>query len=558
MITTLPETHIRYAAGEGGEPLVSAVMIFLNAERFIEEAIQSVFGQSYREWELILVDDGTTDNSTLIAKSYANKYSEKVRYVEHAGHENRGMSASRNLGLMHARGQYVAFLDADDVWLPDKLGQQVEILNSHPDAAMVYGATQYWYSWTGDADDARRDYVIHPDVKPDTLVSPPALVSALLRNQVAASTGCLARREIIQQVGGYEESFRGMFEDQVFHSKISLRASVFVSSQCWYRYRKHGASCCAVAERSGEHRTQRLTFLDWLERYSSEQGISDTVLRRAIRRERWKSRHPVLSGLRDHLAYRARIAKDRLKSIARSVLPAPVYCWARRRRYGADGRIPVGVVRFGDLRRLTPVSRVYGFDRGTPVDRYFIEAFLARNAGDIRGCVLEVGDDTYTRRFGGGRVTRSDVLHVSGENSRATIVADLTNADHIPSDTFDCIVLTQTLHLIYDVRAALRTLKRILRPGGVLLATFPGISQIDQGEWGPSWYWSFTALSARRFFEEVFPSTSLSVEAHGNVLAATAFLHGIAVEELQSNELDHNDPSYQVTIAVRATKEVLR
>jgi SAM-dependent methyltransferase len=200
------------------------------------------------------------------------------------------------------------------------------------------------------------------------------------------------------------------------------------------------------------------------------------------------------------------------------------------------------------------MSRVFGFDRGTPVDRYYIEQFLARNAGSIGGRALEAGDDTYTRKFGGDRVTQRDVLHVSEGNPQATIIADLACADHIPSGAFDCIILTQTLHLIYDVRAALSTLRRILKPGGVLLATFPGITQIDHFDWGGSWYWAFTALSARRLFGEVFPA-NLEIETHGNVLAATAFLQGIALEELRKDELDHNDPDYQIIITVKAIKE---
>ena len=139
-----------------------------------------------------------------------------------------------------------------------------------------------------------------------------------------------------------------------------------------------------------------------------------------------------------------------------------------------EGRPPVGHVRFGGLRRLTPISRHYGYDRGRPIDRYYIRTFLARRSGDIRARVLEIGDDSYTRQFGSLRVTHSDVLHVSRDNPKATIVGDLASADHIESDAFDCVILTQTLHLIYDVRAALVTLHRILRPGGVLLATFPG------------------------------------------------------------------------------------
>lgn len=215
----------------------------------------------------------------------------------------------------------------------------------------------------------------------------------------------------------------------------------------------------------------------------------------------------------------------------------------------------MGWVRFGSLRRVTPISRVFGSDRGLCVDRYCIERFLSGHASDIQGRILEIADDTYTRRFRGDRVIQGDVLHVAEGNPEATIVADLTCADHIPSDTFDCIILTQTLQFIYDVPAAVRTLNRILKPGGVLLATFPGISQIsryDMDRWGE--YWRSTTLSARMLFEDVFPAANVAVEAHGNVLAAIAFLQGLAAEELRQEELDHRDPDYEVLITVRAVK----
>jgi len=203
---------------------------------------------------------------------------------------------------------------------------------------------------------------------------------------------------------------------------------------------------------------------------------------------------------------------------------------------------------------MAPISRELGFDRGQPIDRYYIENFLARHAEDIGGRVLEIGDDSYTRQYGGSRVKHSDVLHVTEGNPQATIIADLTRADHVPSDAFDCIIFTQTLHLIYDVRPAIRTLHRILKPDGVLLATFPGISQIAPGyEWG-DWYWAFTTQSARRLFEETFLAPNVEVEAHGNVLAAISFLHGLAVEELSQKELDRHRPSYEVLITLRAVK----
>jgi SAM-dependent methyltransferase len=215
---------------------------------------------------------------------------------------------------------------------------------------------------------------------------------------------------------------------------------------------------------------------------------------------------------------------------------------------------PPGRLDFGDLRRLTPVSREWGFDRGLPIDRHYIEGFLQRHAADIRGRVLEVGDDAYTRRFGGDRVTTRDVLHVDAENPAATVIADLACADHVPSDTFDCVVLTQTLHLIYDYAAAVRTVHRILRPDGTLLLTVPGITPGSRSEWAGRWFWSFTTDSIARIVADHFPSREARIESHGNVLAASAFLYGICADELRREELDGNDPDYQVTVTVRVVK----
>ncbi|HEX5734493.1 MAG TPA: glycosyltransferase [Blastocatellia bacterium] len=536
------------------EPLVSIIMTFLNAERFIQEAIESVLEQSYANWELLLIDDGSTDSSGEVARQYAVMYAGKMRYLSHAGGANLGMSASRNLGINSARGELIAFLDADDVWLPEKLERQVEILRSQPAAAMVCGRTQYWYSWSGKQEDLSRDFVPELGVPLDRLVDPPALFPALMRNQVVTSTGGLVRREAIETVGGYEERFRGLYEDQAFYAKVCLKAPVFISDGCWYKYRKHPDSCCAVAESLGRHHAERLLLLNWLESYLSENAIKDKGVWQSLRRAQWTCRFPKLSRTPGHIRYRTRMTKERMKSIARRIVPAPIYGLIKARRRKRDSPPQTGAIRFGDLRRLAPFSRVFGYDRGTPVDRYYIEGFLAHNHRDIRGRVLEVGDDTYTRRYGGERVDKIDVLHVTEGSPQATIIADLTKADHIPSESFDCIIFTQTLHLIYDVRAAIKTLHRILKPGGVLLATFPGITQIDRYEWGKSWYWAFTTLAARRLFGEAFSERSLAVETNGNVLAATAFLYGIALEELRKEELDFNDPDYEVTITVRAVK----
>lgn len=219
---------------------------------------------------------------------------------------------------------------------------------------------------------------------------------------------------------------------------------------------------------------------------------------------------------------------------------------------------PVGWVRFGSLRRTTPISRIFGLDRGARercIDIFFIERFLSLHHGDIRGRVLEIGDDHYTRKFGGAAVERSDVLHVRSGTEHATIIADLTRDDQIPSESFDCIICTQTLQFVYDLRAALKTLHRILRPGGVLLATFTGISQIsryDMDRWGD--YWRLTTLSARRLFGEFWPADGVEVQAQGNVLLAVAYLHGLTIDEISANDRDCQDQDYQLLITVRAVK----
>jgi hypothetical protein len=215
----------------------------------------------------------------------------------------------------------------------------------------------------------------------------------------------------------------------------------------------------------------------------------------------------------------------------------------------------VGKVDMGALRRLAPISTMYGWDRGTPVDRYYIEAFLARHQDAVRGHVLEISEDTYTRKFGGERVSKIDVLHYDNPAPPATLTGDLTDAPHIASGTFDCVIITQTLMLIYDLPAAIRTLHRILKRGGTVLATMAGLTQIADPEWRDTWYWGLTRGSGRRIFADVFGQQNVEVKSYGNVLATIAFLHGLSQQELTRRELDHEDPDYQMLIGVSARKE---
>jgi len=208
----------------------------------------------------------------------------------------------------------------------------------------------------------------------------------------------------------------------------------------------------------------------------------------------------------------------------------------------------------GALRRTTPVDPNWGYERGTPIDRVFVERFIGERAGDIRGRVLEIAAPDYTTRYGTD-VTRVDILMAQDGNPEATIVGDLTDAPQIPSNSFDCAIVTQTLQFVYDVRAALATLHRILAPNGVLLATVPGITKIsppedeEYGEW-----WHYTRRSALRLAEEAFGTGNVEVATYGNVLTAAGFLYGLAAPDLQPEELAAHDPLYEVIVGIRAVR----
>jgi hypothetical protein len=245
-----------------------------------------------------------------------------------------------------------------------------------------------------------------------------------------------------------------------------------------------------------------------------------------------------------------------LKRVLKAILPRLVHLRLIAWRAGTPWIRSFAHSNLGGLRRLTPVSGNHGWERGTPIDRYYIDEFLRMRAADVRGRVLEIGDDRYTRAFGAERVVKSDVLHYVEGNEQATLVGDLTQPNGLPSETFDCIICTQTLQMIYEVKRAISTLHMMLKPGGALLVTNHGTSKICRllgvDEWGE--YWRLTAQSARLLFEEHFPAANVEVATYGNVLAAIASLHGLAAEELTRKELEYHDARFEVIVAVRAIR----
>ena len=281
--------------------LVSCIIIFFNAERFIHEAIESVFAQTYNEWELLLVDDGSCDKSTDIALNYVKKYPEKVRYLTHEGHCNRGMSATRNLGISSAKGEYIAFLDADDVWLPQKLKRQMAILKHNTQVDIVFGPTQYWHTWRSNSKDGCGDSLREIYVQSDTLFHPPILLELLLRDEANAPATCsvLMRRKVIDQVGGFEEEFKGMFEDQVFFAKVYLKFPVYIMREYLDRYRQHPDSTCHIAQKMGQYdpiekNPSHLNFLNWIEGYLTTQQVKNPEIWKALKIAFLPYHHPFL------------------------------------------------------------------------------------------------------------------------------------------------------------------------------------------------------------------------------------------------------------------------
>lgn len=287
------------------QPLVSCIIIFFNEERYLAEAIQSVLTQTYRNWELLLVDDGSSDRSGDLARQYVAEQPKRIRYLTHVNGANCGMSASRNLGLESARGTYVAFLDADDAWYPDKLARQVALFAEHRGAVLACGATLYWHGWeahNGRADSVRlvgetpgADGEPISSLEQDRLYAPGMLMKQLYplgRGVTPSSSGMMVRLDVALAVGGFEASFRGLFEDQVFLAKMLLAGPVYVSKAVFDRYRQHSESCSNMVRDPGERDRLRRAYLAWLQSYLDHIGCRDSAIRSKLRLAILRIDHP--------------------------------------------------------------------------------------------------------------------------------------------------------------------------------------------------------------------------------------------------------------------------
>lgn len=541
-------------------PLVSVIIPCYNHGKYLSDAIQSVDSQTYQYFELIVVDDGSVDNTKTVCLNYP-----KVKYVYQ---ENAGLSAARNMGIKHANGDYLVFLDADDWLLDQALEINLNFLKSDVNAAFVSGGHKLHYeledkSWTIQQEVTEKHYCnllrgnfigMHATVMYRSWVFEKFSFNPSLRFcedydlylQITRFFPMIHHTKLIAVYRHHSHNMSSNYLEMMRYALLVLEAheknlktseekkSLFIGVESWISY---------YSEKIFEHHLNQLYFekSDYSLKEIKTLKISNPLLYKKLKTGK--------------MQYLKEAINPKVKNYIKKLIPTGIFKSAQKKVQNKIGKIPsTGEISFGDLNRTTPFSTQFGYDRGGPVDRYYIENFLNENSSLIRGRVLEIGDNAYTLKYGGSKVTKSDVLHIDDSNEQATFVGDLSNAPHIPSNTFDCIVLTQTLHLIYDFKGAIETCYRLLKQGGTLLITVPGISHIAQDGWGKYWLWSFTDASMQRIMEESFPTEKISIKTFGNVLVASAFLYGMGLPEINKEQLDQHDPHYQVIITVRAVK----
>jgi glycosyltransferase involved in cell wall biosynthesis len=498
-------------------PRVSVIMPFLDMAAYLSESIESVLAQTYDGWELLLVDDGSTDGSTEIARAHASRDPERVRYLTHHEPGSRGASAARNLGLAHARGEFIALLDGDDVWLPHKLEQQVALLDAHPGVEMLYGNTEWWYSWDSQAEPGA-DWVPSLGFPPGSVVPPPELLRRFMAGRAAVPATCsvLIRRATVDATGGFEEDFRQVFTDHAFYTKLLLSATVLVTDGCWDRYRRRSGSSYSRIEGTREFAEKRYGWLLWCREYFMQQGWEGAELWETLNQQLARHRRPRAAAARDRIRKLPRRAKAVIRRIASRVVPRRGRQWLRV-HWVPRSRPRPGEADYGSFDRVTPIRRVFDPPRGTPVDEFYVDDFLRSWEPFPSGPVLDLGESSESTSTGAYAVV---------------IVRNL--ADGGP-----------------DLGTRLRHAYQLLRPGGLLLGAFPALGRFGPGE-GRHGAEAFTLAGVRRAAERVL--AAVRVETRGNVLAACGFLHGLSAEELGPHRLGYHDPSFPVVILLSATK----
>jgi peptidoglycan/xylan/chitin deacetylase (PgdA/CDA1 family)/glycosyltransferase involved in cell wall biosynthesis/SAM-dependent methyltransferase len=496
-------------------PRIAVVIACRDLGRFLIEALESVERQTRPPAEIVIVDDQSRDIRTRqIAARLAREGTTVVRGP------GRGASAARNLGAALTSSDYLVWLDGDDTLELNYLEEAAARLDASPDIDFVSCALRAFGSAT---------YVWTP--------AAPTFLNAVATGAVPhAST--MMRRRLWETIGGFDEELPSFELLDFWTTAIERGFNGVVLEEPMLNYRVRQGSGYRRSIEDGTYRT-RLQHLYSKHRAAIERDALELV----------QAKEAFLVGQQEY----RRSLHARSESLEAELRTLRLEIAETTRALESRG---MSRVERGDFHRGEPLSTQWGRDRGKSIDRYYIECFISRHCGDIRGRVLEVRDLRYTDQFGGDAVTARDVLDIDASNGAATVVADLRRADAIPSASYDCVIVAQTLHMIDDMPAAIAECARILRPGGALLVTAPSVIKVDDEAGVDGDFWRITEASARRLFAQAFPIDAFEVTTYGNVATCAAFLYGMSVEEMASSELDRIDPVFPLVICVRASKPV--
>ncbi|MCH6234050.1 glycosyltransferase [Cognataquiflexum rubidum] len=533
--------------------LVSVIIPCYNHGKYLSDAINSVMKQSYQNIEIIVVDDGSIDDTKEITSLYP-----KVKYIYQ---ENQGLSAARNKGILNSHGDYLVFLDADDLLYFDSIDYQLKHLLDYPEVAFVSGAHQMT-TIDGKIINQKKERV-----------SANHYEHFLKGNYIGMHATVMYRKFVFGEFQ-FDESLKAC-EDYDMYLNISRKYPVLQVPKILALYRKHENNMSANSD------LMLRSAVEVLSRQKEKLASQSEILAYRIGLKGFKNYYSYLVynelrvgsllPTRENIKFlkknnpalffsyilSIKVKASMTHNVFKKLIPEYVHKLFYNIGFNKSFIPKQHKINLGDFNRLNPFSKTFGYDRGGPIDRYYIEEFLKDSSIHIQGRVLEIGDNEYTLRYGKEKVRQSEILHVNESNAQATIIGDLSDAPQIADNSFDCIILTQTLHLVYDYKAVIRTCYRILKPGGIMLLTVPGITPIDYEEWGNTWYWSFTGLAIEKILSEVFNPNHTKVQTFGNVYVATAFLYGMGLPEVKQEKLEFNDPQMQVIVTAKAIKEPL-
>jgi glycosyltransferase involved in cell wall biosynthesis/SAM-dependent methyltransferase len=524
-------------------PLVSIVLPTYNGSRYLEQSVQSCIAQTYGNWELIVVDDGSNDETAKIIAGYVNR-DQRIRSVTHK--RNRGLPAALNTGFANSKGAYLTWTSDDNLYEPEALQLMVNYLEDYPEIAMVCC-----------------------DVKTiDSAGHQLELWRSLLADEPGGLCiqGCfLYRRRVYESVGDYDEELF-LVEDYDYWLRVNRSFRIArLEGVSPYKYRLHRKSLTGrwglkaklqVPRAEAKHfaapheRNNYLANAYWkASRDSRDKGDLRAAWQFALLCVSQRPQSDRFIYWKATASVALRFCISRFLDRIRRSLPTPAKRVGRRilrpiRISKARARLTVGV---------TPLSYLWGSDRGLSIHRYYLEEFLKEFAHDIQGHCLEFQNPSYTFRIGGAAVEKLDILHIDATNPLATIVADLTKPNNLPSNRFDCIICTHVLHVIAELDRAVSELYRILKPGGVLLVAVPQISMCDPGFHE---LWRFTPEGLALVLAKAFGKDNVVVKAYGNSLTSAGEIRGLVTHEFNATILNYHDPRFAVEVCARACKRV--